>query len=119
MKIGGLLLCFAGMALLCAMDAVAKGLGGHGVYYYVPGLLKHFTTSQINALIAPRAHLGLAGLQDKLTPVEGLDIIDRDLTRVYTELGHPERWKLLRYDVGHLETPEGRQEIIGFLQKSL
>ncbi len=64
-----------------------KGLGGHGVYYYVPGLLKHFTTSQINALIAPRAHLGLAGLQDKLTPVEGLDIIDRDLTRVYARWG--------------------------------
>jgi hypothetical protein len=96
-----------------------KGLGGHGVYYYVPGLLKHFTTSQINTLIAPRAHLGLAGLQDKLTPVEGLDIIDRDLTRVYADMGHPERWKLLRYDVGHLETPEGRQEIIAFLQKSL
>ena len=34
-------------------------------------------------------------------------------------MGHPERWKLLRYDVGHLETPEGRQEIIAFLQKSL
>jgi drug/metabolite transporter (DMT)-like permease len=29
MKIGGLLLCFAGMALLCAMDAVAKALGPH------------------------------------------------------------------------------------------
>lgn len=29
MKIGGLLLCFAGMACLCAMDAVAKGLGPH------------------------------------------------------------------------------------------
>jgi hypothetical protein len=96
-----------------------KGLGGHGVYYYVPGLLKHFTTSQINALIAPRAHLGLAGLQDKLTPVEGLDVIDRALTRVYGEQGHPERWKLLRYDVGHMETPEGRQEIVAFLKRFL
>jgi acetyl esterase/lipase len=94
-----------------------KGLSGHGVYYYVPGLLKSFTTSQINALIAPRAHLGLAGLQDKLTPVEGLDIIDRELTRVYAEAGHPERWKLLRYDVGHMETAEGRQEIIAFLRR--
>ena len=96
-----------------------KGLGGHGVYYYVPGLIKRFTTSQINALIAPRAHLGLAGLQDKLTPVEGLDIIDRELTRVYMEQGHPERWKLVRYDAGHQETPEGRQEIIGFLKRFL
>jgi hypothetical protein len=96
-----------------------KGLGGHGVYYYVPGLLKHFTTSEINALIAPRAHLGLAGLQDKLTPVEGLDIIERDLNRAYADAGHPERWKLLRYDVGHQETPEGRQAVIAFLQKFL
>jgi Acetyl xylan esterase (AXE1) len=96
-----------------------KGLSGHGVYYYVPALLKHFTTAQINALIAPRPHLGLAGLQDKLTPVEGLDIIDRELARVYAEAGHPERWKLLRYDVGHQETAEGRQAVIAFLQRFL
>jgi acetyl esterase/lipase len=96
-----------------------KGLAGHGVYYYVPGLLKHFTTSQINALIAPRAHLGLAGLQDKLTPVEGLDIIDRDLSRAYADAGHPERWKLLRYDVGHQETAEGRREVLAFLHRFL
>ena len=96
-----------------------KSLSAHGVYYYVPGLLKHFTTSQINALIAPRAHLGLAGLQDRLTPVEGLDIIDRDLTRTYAAQGHPERWKLLRYDVGHQETAEGRQEIVAFLKRFL
>jgi Dienelactone hydrolase family len=91
----------------------------HGVYYFVPGLLKHFTTSQINALIAPRAHLGLAGLRDDLTPVEGLDIIDRELQRVYGELGHQERWKLLRYDVAHQETPEGRLAIVAFLKEWL
>jgi acetyl esterase/lipase len=96
-----------------------KALSLHGLYYYVPDLLDRFTTAQINALIAPRAHLGLAGLQDKLTPVEGLDIIDRELTRVYAEAGHPERWKLLRYDVGHQETPEGRQEIIAWLKRFL
>ena len=96
-----------------------KGLSLHGVYYYVPRLLKHFTTAQINALIAPRAHLGLAGLQDKLTPVEGLDIIDRELQQVYKPAGHPERWKLLRYDVGHEETAEGRQAILAFLQRFL
>jgi dienelactone hydrolase len=96
-----------------------KNLSAHGVYYYVPGLLKQFTTAQINALIAPRAHLGLAGLQDTLTPVEGLDLIDTELKRVYAEQGHPERWKLLRYDVGHQETAEGRQEIVAFLKTHL
>jgi dienelactone hydrolase len=96
-----------------------KALSLHGLYYYVPDLIDRFTTAQINALIAPRAHLGLAGLQDKLTPVEGLDVIDRELTRAYAEAGHPERWKLLRYDVGHQETPEGRQEIIAWLKRFL
>lgn len=95
------------------------GLDRHGVYYYVPGLRKHFTTSQINALIAPRAHLGLAGIQDKLTPVEGLDRIERELNEVYAAQGKPENWKLLRYDVGHQETPEGRIAIREFLKKHL
>jgi len=96
-----------------------KALSLHGLYYFVPGLINHFTTAQINALIAPRAHLGLAGLRDNLTPVEGLDIIDRELQQVYATLGHPERWKLLRYDVQHQETAEGRQEIIAFLKQLL
>jgi acetyl esterase/lipase len=92
-----------------------KGLSRHGVYYFVPDLLNHFTTAQINALIAPRAHLGLAGTRDKLTPVAGLDVIDRELTDVYARAGHPERWKLLRYDVEHVETPEGRRAALEFL----
>jgi hypothetical protein len=96
-----------------------KALSLHGVYYFVPDLLNHFTTAQINALIVPRAHLGLAGLRDNLTPLEGLDIIDTELKQAYAKAGHPERWKLLRYDVEHQETPEGRREIIAFLQQFL
>jgi dienelactone hydrolase len=96
-----------------------KGIHGHGIYYYVPSLLKHFTASDINALITPRAHLGLAGTKDKLTPLAGLDIIDRELTAAYAEAGHPERWKLLRHDGGHQETAEGRQAILAFLRAQL
>ena len=96
-----------------------KGLSGHGIYYYVPSLLKHFTTADINALIAPRAHLSLAGLRDELTPVGGLDIVERELLAVYQEAGHPERFKLLRYDVEHQETAEGRQAALAFLREFL
>jgi dienelactone hydrolase len=96
-----------------------KGLARHGIYYYVPGLLKEFTASDVNALIAPRAHLGLAGTRDDLTPVAGLDIIDRELKAVYAGAGHPERWKLLRYDVAHQETAEGRREALAFLKANL
>ena len=87
------------------------GLKGHGIYYYVPDLLNHFSTSQMNALIAPRAHLSLAGNLDALTPVAGLEKIDRDLRSVYAAAGKPEHWKLLREDVAHQETPTMRAAI--------
>ena len=96
-----------------------KGLKGHGIYYYVPSLLKHFTTADMNALVAPRAHLALAGRKDELTPQNGLDVVDRELKQVYADAGHPERWKLLRYDVAHQETAEGRQEVLAFLRANL
>ena len=96
-----------------------QGLKLHGIYYYVPDLLNHFTTSQINTLIAPRAHLGLAGLRDALTPLDGLDRIDRELQKVYAAMGHADRWQLLRYNVEHQETAEGRQAIIAFLKRWL
>src|SRR3954464_12210854 len=77
------------------------GLKGHGIYYYVPDLLNHFSTSQMNALIAPRAHLAVAGNLDPLTPVAGLDRVDSELRQVYERAGHPENWQLLRYESAH------------------
>ena len=97
----------------------AGGLDGHGIYYYVPNLLKHFTTAGINALIAPRAHLSLAGNHDPLTPPAGLDRIDAELRKVYQAHGAPDAWKLLRYEVGHMETAEMRAEILSFLDQWL
>jgi hypothetical protein len=95
------------------------GLKGHGIYYYVPDLLNHFTTAQMNTLIAPRAHLSLAGNQDALTPVAGLEKVDAELKAVYTAAGHAENWKLLRYDGGHLENPVMRDEIRQWLVEKL
>jgi dienelactone hydrolase len=107
--------CLVDYETLLARHAQAR----HGVYMYVPGLLKHFTSAGINALIAPRAHLSLTGTKDELEPAEGVDIIDGELTRVYAAQGHPEHWKIVRYDVGHQETPEGRIEAVAFLKRFL
>ena len=95
------------------------GLDRHGLYYYVPGLLKHFTTAQINALIVPRGHLSIAGERDGLTPPAGLDRIDAELKELYAAAGAAEAWKLLRHPGGHEETPAGHEAIIGFLEKWL
>ena len=73
----------------------------------------------MNALIAPRAHLSLAGNLDALTPVAGLEKIDRHLRDVYAAAGKPEHWKLLREDVAHQETPAMRAAIREWLVKHL
>lgn len=96
-----------------------EGLKHHGIYYYVPDLLNHFTTAQMNALIAPRAHLSLAGTRDPLTPVAGLDKVDRELNQVYATKGNAENWKLSRYDVGHQETTGMRAEIRSWFKEKL
>lgn len=97
----------------------ARGLDGHGIYYYVPRLLRHFSTADINALIAPRPHLALAGNFDRLTPPEGLELIDRRMREVYSACGVSEAWRLSRYDVGHVETRAMRVEALAFLQRWL
>ncbi len=109
--------------LCCLTDFQALidtgNLDGHGLYYYVPGLLRHFTTAQINALIAPRPHLSLAGIFDRLTPPVGLDRIDRHLRQVYAEHGVADAWQARRYNVGHMETTAMRAEVLTFLQNRL
>jgi len=96
-----------------------RGVDGHGVYYYVPGLLNHFTCAEINALIAPRPHLGLAGRYDRLTPMSGLMKIDAHLRKVYRAAGVPGAWKFSLHDVGHVQTAAMRQEAMAFLEKYL
>jgi acetyl esterase/lipase len=94
-------------------------LDRHGLYYYVPGLLKHFDTAGINALIAPRPHLGLAGNFDRLTPPAGLDRIDRALKEVYAAHGAADAWELQRFETGHFETAAMRAAVLDWLARWL
>lgn len=113
--------CCVDICCLTDYDALieSNGLDGHGVYYYVPGLLKEWSTGKINALIAPRPHLSLAGDLDNLTPPKGLDRLDRELAAAYAESGAPEAWKLSRYPVGHTETEGMRREALEWLGRWL
>ena len=97
----------------------ANGLAEHGIYYYVPRLLKSFSTGRINSLIAPRPHLALSGDRDPLTPAAGLDRVDRELREAYAREGAPEAWRLVRQDTDHRETPEMRAEITAWLRRWL
>lgn len=109
------------LCCLTDFDALieANGLDEHGLYYYVPGLLKEWTTGKINALIAPRPHLALAGELDSLTPSKGLDRVDAELKQAYAEADAPEAWKLSRYPVGHTETEGMRREVLDWFGRWL
>jgi len=96
-----------------------QGLDRHAINYYVPKLLKYFTTAQINALISPRPHLSLNGIYDRLTPNKGLNIINEELKKVYKEEGVEKYFELKKYPVAHLETAEMRAEVMKFLNKWL
>ncbi len=106
------------LCCLTDFDALveSRGLEEHGLYYYVPGLRTRFSTAEINALIAPRPHLSLAGIYDRLTPPAGLDRIDAALREVYAAAGAPSAWRLSRYATGHVETVAMRAEVVEFLQ---
>ncbi len=109
--------------LCCLTDYQAlidtRGLDGHGIYYYVPSLLKHFTTAEINTLIAPRPHLGLAGNLDPLTPPAGLDRIDEALRAVYDHMHASRAWRMVRSETGHYETALMRSQVLAFLKEWL
>jgi hypothetical protein len=85
-----------------------NGLQAHGIYYFVPALLKHFNTSQINELIVPRARLSVNGRNDPLTPPRGVEKVREYLLRKYTETGQEDNCRIELFDCGHQETPEMR-----------
>ncbi len=72
----------AGVAVACLtryQDLIVNGgLQHHGIYYFVPGLLRHFDVEAIVACVAPRALLCLNGDGDPGSPVSGIaDIVRR------------------------------------------
>lgn len=99
----------------------AGALHRHGIYYYVPRLLKYFSAGDINALLAPRPHLSLIGGQDAQTPSENLGHIDEQTRAAYAHAGAPSgAWRLVvDPQVGHEESPLMRAETLAFLDRWL
>ncbi len=97
----------------------ANNLKGHGIYYYVPSLLRHFNTAQINELIVPRARLSVNGRSDDLTPPVGVEKVRNYLVPLYRRYGREEDCRIELYDCGHVELPAMRQLILSWLDRCL
>ncbi|MDH6370436.1 dienelactone hydrolase [Paenibacillus sp. PastF-3] len=96
-----------------------RGLDHHGYYSYVPGLLKHFTTLDIQKRIVPRPRMSLVGRNDRLCPTEGVELLDRGLSEAYQTAGKSEHWQPVISSGGHMETVEMRTLWQKFLTKHL
>jgi hypothetical protein len=94
-------------------------LGGHGVYYFVPSLLKHFGTAQINELIVPRPRLSVNGRRDELTPPAGVERVRDYLASLYERYGKTTDCRIELFDCPHQELPEMRRLILAWMDTYL
>ena len=92
-----------------------QNLDRHGIYYYVPALLKHFSAEELNQLTLPRPRLCVVGRHDGLTPIEGVHGLDQALRSQADADAHPEGWQLLITETGHFETEYSHQQVLSFL----
>jgi cephalosporin-C deacetylase-like acetyl esterase len=96
-----------------------RSLKEHGIYYYVPSLLKHFQTAQINELIVPRAHLSVNGRRDPLTPPAGVQKVRDYLLPLYRTHGKEQDCRIELFDCAHVELPEMRKLILEWIDTTL
>jgi dienelactone hydrolase len=100
-------------------ELLAHG-SSHGIYYFVPGILKHFDTEAIYALVAPRPMLQLSGDQDRNAPPDGIEVLEKKLGEVYRLHGKPEHFLSVIYEnTGHEYLPEMRTAMVDWFARHL
>jgi dienelactone hydrolase len=112
----------AGVAVACLTRATNlvrhRALAEHGIYYYVPGLLRHFDTEAIVSLIAPRPALFLNGDRDPGSPVDGIRTIASVARDAYARYRQPSHFESRIYrGVGHEYTPDMWTRMLAWMDR--
>ncbi len=95
-------------------------LKAHGIYYFVPGMLRHFDAEAVIALGAPRPMLFMTGDQDGGSPVEGVQRIGEVVEQVYALHGDggKERFEsIIHPGVGHVYLPEMWEKTLAWIER--
>ncbi|MBU6400929.1 MAG: prolyl oligopeptidase family serine peptidase, partial [Verrucomicrobia bacterium] len=113
-----------GVAVACLtryQDLIAtQGLKCHGIYYFVPGVLEHFDSEAVVALIAPRPMLFLTGDQDPGSPITGVGRIARAVRPIYRLYNRQRSFRSIVFPgVGHEYAPGMWQQMLGWLDNNL
>ena len=102
-------------------DLIQHGmLRAHGIYYFVPGLLKHFDTEAVIACGAPRPMLFMTGDQDGGSPVEGVRKLGDIVSKVYALHGKDagSHFESTIYPgVGHVYLPEMWEKTVAWMDR--
>jgi len=102
-------------------ELIAHGnLRAHGIYYFLPGVLRHFDTEAIYALVAPRPMLMLSGDQDGGAPTDGIEVLEKKLAAIYKLYGQEGRFRSVVYrNTGHEYLPEMKEEMTRWFERHL
>jgi len=95
-------------------------LKAHGIYYFVPGMLKHFDTEAVIALAAPRPMLLMTGDKDSGSPVDGVRHLGEIVEQVYALHGaeSKQRFENTIYPgVGHVYLPEMWEKTLKWMDR--
>ena len=95
-------------------------LKAHGIYYFVPGMLNHFDTEAVIALIAPRPVLFMNGGEDPGSPTDGIKAIEKAARPAWRLAGEEANFQSIIYPgQGHVYTPEMWEKTLAWLDEKL
>jgi dienelactone hydrolase len=102
-------------------DLIAvRQLGAHGIYYFVPGILSHFDSEGVLALLAPCPFLALTGDSDPGSPLEGMRTLERILSRFYALYGRSDAFRNVIYPrTGHVYNDHMKQAMLEWFDRFL
>jgi len=102
-------------------DLIAiRALRAHGIYYFTSGILKHFDSEGVMALVAPRPFLALTGDRDAGSPPEGMKKLEQILNRFYGLHSKPEAFQSIIYpETGHVYNDDMKQKMVEWFGKFL
>ena len=91
-------------------------LGEHSIYYFVPGMLRHFDSEAVIACAAPRPMLFMTGDSDRGSPVSGIRAIEAGVSPIYRLEGRPGDFTSIIYpDTGHVYLPAMWQRMVAWM----
>ncbi len=99
-------------------DLIRGGeLKAHGIYYFVPGMLRHFDTEAVIACGAPRPMLFMTGDRDAGSPVNGVRAIGARVAPVYRLGGAESGFMSIIYpDTGHVYLPDMWARMVSWME---